>query len=248
MFMFRGRRGISLQANVVASLVMLAIYLFSGSGGSQEPVERIAEPSGSSAPVEVSLGDIDRLRGNVAGKTIILDPGHGGTNPGAVGIGPKAEKDVVLGIAHDLQAMLEYAGAKVVMTRTGDYDPGFGRLSQLTARAKTANSTGGDVFVSIHANWHKDSSIRGAETYYYTNGGKRLADSIQGHLIGQTSAPSLGTKHGDFYVLRSTQMPAVLVEVGFVSNSQEAQLLAAHEYQEKAARGIYYGLEQYFAN
>lgn len=246
MYIIRARKGGALQVNVVASLLMLALYFFTGGNSLQESSTRLSPTQGAQTTY-VSSEDLDQLAGNVAGKVIILDPGHGGPNPGAIGVGPMPEKDVVLHIAYDLKAMLEYAGAEVILTRSGDYDPGQGRFSQLKARTRLANNAEGSVFVSIHANWHKDSSVRGAETYYYTRTGKALADSLQGHLVRQTEASNLGSKFGNFYVLRNTRMPAALVEVGFVSNRQEAELLAARWYQEKIAKGIYFGLEEYFA-
>ena len=86
------------------------------------------------------------------------------------------KKDIVLDIAYNVKAMLEQAGARVVMTRTGDYDPGLAASTgQLTARARTANATGADVFISIHANWNDNPRVRGVETYHYTNSGQGLA-------------------------------------------------------------------------
>lgn len=240
-------RGFVLHANVVASLLMLLVYFVLGGfgfGGGDRG--KITPPIGNEDHLDES--ELDRLKGNVAGKVIILDPGHGGSNPGAVGVGPVPEKDVVLQIAYNLKAMLEHEGATVVLTRTGDYDPGHGQISQLEARTRLANQVGGDAFVSIHANWHRDSSVRGVETYYYSSGGNRLAQSIQSELVNQSGSISLGVKFGNFYVLRNTAMPAALVEVGFLSNSREAELLAQSWYQEKVARGIYFGLERYFAN
>lgn len=239
-------RGFVLQANVVASLLMLLVYFVLGGfgfgGGEGRPV---IPPVDREEPADES--ELDRLRGNAAGKVIILDPGHGGSNPGTLGVGSMPEKDIVLQIAYNLKAMLEYEGATVVMTRTGDYDPGYGQISQLEARTQLANQAGGDVFVSVHANWHQDSSIRGAETYYYSSGGSGLAQSIQSELVNQSSSINLGVKFGNFYVLRNTVMPAALVEVGFLSNAREAELLTQQWYQKRVARGIYFGLERYFA-
>ncbi|NLV91147.1 MAG: N-acetylmuramoyl-L-alanine amidase [Firmicutes bacterium] len=244
MGLFRRRGGIYLRSSALASLLMVALYFFTGGilGNSEDDSSARQAPSAElSAPGSITSG-------SVAGKTIVIDPGHGGGNPGTVGIGPEPEKDIVLDIAYNVKAMLEQAGARVVMTRTGDYDPGLAASTgQLTARARTANATGADVFISIHANWNDNPRVRGVETYHYTNSGQGLARYLQRDVVAQTGFSDLGVKYGNFYVLRNTNMPAALVEVGFLSNKQEAALLASPQYKEKVARGIYYGLERYFA-
>jgi len=163
-------------------------------------------------------------------------------------VGPLPEKDIVLAVAWDLKGMLEYAGAQVIMTRDGDYSPGGKNANQLQARVKIANSSPGDVYVSIHNDWNNDSRIRGTTSYFYSGEGYYLAEALQKGIVEELDSQSLGVRWGNYYVLRNTKMPAALVELGFLSNKQEANLLGTRSYQTKAARGIYNGLVYYFSN
>lgn len=182
------------------------------------------------------------------GKTIIIDPGHGGANLGTRGVGPTPEKTNVLAIAYDLKGMLEYDGARVILTRTGDYIPGNGKVDQLAARTQLANNTKADIYVSIHNDWNKDSSVTGTTSYFYSPDSYKLAVAIQRALVAELRSRDHGVQWANYYVLRHTAMPATLLEVGFLSNKKEAWLLSQGWYRTKAARGIYNGIVQYFSH
>lgn len=192
----------------------------------------------------------------LAGKTIVIDPGHGSTqntgwlDPGAVGPSGVQEYEVVMNIAAELAELLEEAGADVVLTREGETD-----LS-LDGRTQLANELSADVFVCIHANSAPTNLLSGTATYYYlapvagdaaqVSCRKTLAQSIQSALVDRLERADLGVRQENFAVLRTTLMPSVLVETAFLSNPEEEVLLSEHQFQRKAARGIFAGLEEYF--
>ena len=244
----RPRAHVVLQANpLVTVLLLLLSFIFnlgSPSGG-RLPAEQGGHAPG---PVEVGTGNLRWDPESLQGRVIIVDPGHGGSNPGTRGVGPQPEKDIVLAVAWDLKGMLEYAGAKVIMTRDGDYSPGGKNANQLQARVKIANSSPADVYVSIHNDWNNDSRITGTTSYFYSGEGYYLAEALQKGIVEELDSRSLGVRWGNYYVLRNTKMPAALVELGFLSNKKEANLLGTRSYQTKAARGIYNGLVYYFSN
>jgi N-acetylmuramoyl-L-alanine amidase len=179
------------------------------------------------------------------GRVIVLDPGHGGTNPGAVGVTGLYEKVVVLDVALRVADMLQAAGATVVMTRSGD------ATLDLGPRVSIAHSAGADVFVSIHANAHPNPAIGGTETYYYAYKSaaaqsQKLASQIQSELAGGLGLRNIGIKHGNFHVIRETNMPAALVELAFLSNTYEESLMRTDPFRQTSAEAIFRGLENYF--
>lgn len=190
------------------------------------------------------------------GRTIVVDPGHGGSNPnlgdyGAVGTHAK-EKTNVLAVGLYLKELLEAAGAHVVMTRETDVNPSIGTLfedhphGQLYARVDLAERAGADVYVSLHNDWHANTSARGVKTFYYSEAGRRLAEAIQPEVAKHLGAIDRGIEWASFHVIRRTSMPAILIELGFLSNPEEDYLLSTDPYRRKAAQGLYAGLVRYF--
>ncbi|QXE01423.1 N-acetylmuramoyl-L-alanine amidase [Terribacillus sp. DMT04] len=173
-------------------------------------------------------------------RKIIIDPGHGGKDPGAIG-NDTEEKSVALSISKRLQNQLLHNGFDVKMTRSEDI------FIPLADRASISNNWGADIFVSVHANSATTSAAQGLESYYYgsSNSGKQLASSIQTALAANTDNGDRGTRSSDFYVLRHTSMPAVLVETGFISNPADAILLKDTGYQDKVANSIADGIKNY---
>jgi N-acetylmuramoyl-L-alanine amidase len=181
----------------------------------------------------------------VAGKVIVIDPGHGGTNPGAVGVTGLLEKVVVLDVSLRVAEKLRQAGATVVMTRSGD------STLYLANRVTVAQSARAHAFVSIHANAHPDRNISGTETYYYRNKanyleGYYLAAHLQNELVKALGLRDIGIKHGNFHVIRETTMPSALVELAFLSNHYDESLLKTSQFRENAASAIFRGLERFF--
>lgn len=184
-------------------------------------------------------------------KVIVIDPGHGGSDPGAIGPNKIQEKTVTLAVAQKLQTLLEKAGAKVLMTRRSDvdvYGPNASAVDELKARTMVANNNKADVFVSIHINAFTNPTVGGTATYYYqkTKYDAMLADCIQDNLVAAAGLQDRGTYAARFYVIKRTEMPSVLTELGFISNPKEEQLLTTYQFQQQMAQGIAQGLDKFF--
>jgi N-acetylmuramoyl-L-alanine amidase len=192
------------------------------------PAERPTEPS--------ALPTVTNQR-----VVVVIDPGHGGRDPGAVGIGGLQEKQVIFPISLRVAELLEQQGVVVVMTRRDD------STLDLQARVDVANRARGNIFVSIHANAISMSrpDVNGVETYFSSESGRRLAATLQANLLAATGMNDRGVKQARFYVLRHTSMPAALVEVGFVTGAQDAPRLADPAWREVAAQAIARGILQY---
>ncbi len=171
---------------------------------------------------------------------IVLDPGHGGSDPGAVGIGGLNETHIVNPMSHRIRDLLEEQGVRVILTREDN------RTVDLQPRVELANRLDANLFVSIHANAISMSrpDVNGIETYYFQSG-DQLARTIHGHLLEATGGPDRGVRTARFYVLRHTRMPAVLLELGFVTGNQDARRLADPQYRERLSQAITRGILQY---
>ena len=185
-------------------------------------------------------------------KVIVIDAGHGGSDPGAVGPNKVQEKTVTLAVAQKVKTLLEQSGAKVLMTRQTDvdvYGPNASAVDELKARTMVANNNKADVFVSIHINAFTNPTVGGIATYYYKNSGysAMLAKNIEDNLAKVSGMQDRGTNAAGFYVLKHTDMPAVLAELGFISNPSEEKMLTVPQKQQQLAQGIVQGLEDFFA-
>lgn len=188
---------------------------------------------------------VQALSWSVAGKTVVVDPGHGGADPGCVGCSGVLEKDINLEISKRLAFYLTQAGATAVLTRVGDYE----LSNDLEERVLAVKQHKADIFVSIHANSIASAKWWGAQTFYYPQDkeGQRLAALIQEELLKSLGESYRWIRDEDFYVLRNAGVPAVMVEVGFLSNPREERLLSQPPYQGKVAWCIYAGIVRYFA-
>jgi len=176
---------------------------------------------------------------------VCIDPGHGGTQPGAVGPGGTMEKYITLSVALKLRDLLKSRGIDVIMTRETDKDVRTAKQpNELQARCDVANKAGADYFVSIHCNASDDPKAHGTETWFSAKDNKSqvLANNIQRELVKQIQRANRGVKIGNYYVTNSTKMPAVLVELAFISNPVEEQLLRNDEFKRKCALGIANGI------
>ncbi|WP_070001105.1 N-acetylmuramoyl-L-alanine amidase [Cellulosilyticum sp. I15G10I2] len=186
-------------------------------------------------------------------KVIIIDPGHGGFDPGKNGINGEDEKHINLKIALKLRNYFEQSGAVVIMTRTTDDDAdGMDgvkhKRKDMAERKKIAQ--GGDILISIHQNSFTQPSVKGAQVFYNKNSekGKLLADLIQKN-IKEYADPENKRKiksNNDYYVLKVADMPAVIVECGFLTNPEEEKKLNTDEYQNTMAWSIYVAVVKYF--
>lgn len=191
------------------------------------------------------------LNSGLKGKVIVLDPGHGGSDPGAIGPNGLKEKTVTFAVALKVRALLGKAGARVVLTRWGDrdvYGPNASAVDELRARSNIGNTNKADVFLSIHCNSFPDSRVGGVTSYYYEKSryDSLLAQQLQEELASGSSLTDRGISAADFYVLRHTVMPASLVELGFISNPNNEQLLRTPQFQQRLAEGIVRGLDDFF--
>lgn len=171
---------------------------------------------------------------------VVIDPGHGGADVGAVGIGNLYEANVVLPIAQQVASLLQQQGVQVLLTRNSDVE------IDLEPRVQMAEQANASLFVSIHANsmGMDRPDVNGAETYYYSNGAA-LAETIQNSMISSLGMTDRGVRQARFYVLRKTSMPAVLVETGFVTGSEDAPRLADANFRNQMAIAIARGILQY---
>lgn len=178
----------------------------------------------------------------LVGKTIVIDPGHGGPDTGACGKQGVREKDVNLETALQLKSILERSGAQVLLTRNSDTFIG------LYERGYFANYHKAELFISIHSNSHPDPSVRGIEVFHYNGQTKsrHLAELVLNEITQTTGLNRLGVKCARFVVVRETQMPSILVELGFLSNYQEESILQTMEFKEKAALGIFQGIAEFY--
>ena len=198
-------------------------------------------------------------------KVIFLDPGHGGKDPGAQYLGLK-EKDLNLQVSQQLKTKLESLGYKVIMSRSTDVFVDF-----VTERSKMSNETNADMFISIHFNatgHGLDSGEDGIQTYMYQPTGNipsvinkkwhdnptrlkysyKLGSYIHQSVLATTQAKDAGLLAKSFAVLRETNKPAVLLELGYMDDSKESQKIRTKEYQQKLVDGIAQGIQQYYNN
>ncbi len=173
---------------------------------------------------------------------IFIDPGHGGKDPGArnqtTGL---TEAFVTLDVAQKLKRILQKRQYNILMSRNSD------NYVSLFERANKANEWDADYFVSIHCNSNHNSYATGSETFYYKHGirAESFADIVQQQLILQIKTLDRGIKTANFAVLRLTKMPAILVEIAFISNEHEAYLLGTSSFREQCAQGIADGITEY---
>ena len=263
-----------LKRNFLYLLVPCALCLAALSGCATVPVEQ-GRPGTGYKPSSICYLNI---------KKVVIDAGHGGYDPGAIGRTGLKEKDVNLDLAKKLRRLLEDQGVQVVMTRSSD------EYVALSKRVEIANKSHADLFISMHANANRTRSLNGFEIYYvspsandpkramnaahnialnlnpdyfaarstnlkailwdmiYTDSRAesiRLARSICRSIDRDSSVRVIGVKGANFYVLRGATIPAILVEIGFLSNAAEERLLRSNSYRQQIAVAIVDGLNQY---
>ena len=190
---------------------------------------------------------------NVKNKIITIDPGHGGSDSGAVGHNGYTEKEGAFAISQKVASILNQSGAKVVMTRDSDvdvYGPNASARNELQARVDIGNNANSDIFVSIHCNAFVNPAANGTQTFYYGSSyqGQRLAQSIQEKMIEANGLRDRGISTCNFYVVKHSYMPAVLIETAFITNYDEEALLSDDEWQTTMAKAIAEGINEYFSN
>lgn len=183
------------------------------------------------------------------GKVIAVDAGHGGSDPGAVGITGTYEKEINLILAQKLATLLKDKGALVVMTRTDDSRYSEIKKEDLDHRASLVEKKDAELFLSIQCNAVPNPALHGAQTFYYPESekGKLLAESIQNRFV-QTlkNTDREAITLNSAYIMSKLDIPAIMVEVGFLSNAEEEALLKDDAYREKVVAAIYGGIVDYY--
>ena len=217
----------------------------------QEPKEEQVRPKSEVTPIKIDEQELRKqakikkkeklLKNKIKNKVIIIDPGHGGNDTGAMR-GNVEEKDLTLSIALKVQEELNDMGFKnVIMTRSTD------KTLSLSERVDIANNNNADIFVSIHINSSVKSEINGIETHYYSDNGYNVAKMLHKELIENISTTDRGLFKSKFYVINHTEAPAVLLELGFISNEQERSMLTSKRRQNASAKAIAEGIYNYLA-
>lgn len=185
---------------------------------------------------------------------IVIDAGHGGTDPGKIGINDSLEKDINLAIALKLRDLLEQADINVVLTRDSDIglyseNASHKKAEDMQERCKIISDANPLFTISIHQNSYPKEYVHGAQVFYYSASaeGKTLAEILQTNLISHLDTENTRCAKGNdsYYLLKKTPTPTVIVECGFLSNSNEAELLTTDDYQNKVSRAIYLGILEY---
>lgn len=193
----------------------------------------------------------------LAGKTIMIDPGHGGPDTGAIGPSHTYEKNNTLAISLALNDILKQAGAEVILTRDKDITPctasNYSEVDDLQARVDLANKYKPDLFISIHNDSFTNPDVQGTTTYYSDDNLKQaeslqLASSIQSAVVDMDKTKSRGVKEEGFYVLRNTTMPAILLEAAFISNPYEEARLQNSIFQKNVSSAIFHGIYNFYKN
>lgn len=181
-----------------------------------------------------------RKKGTLKGLTIVVDAGHGGNDKGTTGVRGTDEKDLTLETTTLLASKLSSAGANVVMTRESD------EYVDLRKRVSISHQEEADAFVSIHFDATDDSSINGFTTYYLNSNQQQLAEYVHNGLKKKINLKNRDVQQGNYLVLRENKQPAILIELGYLSNASEERAVSKAQFREQATLGIYNGLLNYF--
>lgn len=223
--------------NIIFLLFICFAYLLSSERFSQEKIFEVSSDRVEEKPI-----------------TIVIDPGHGGRDPGKVGVNNALEKDINLSIAHKLKNLLEQNDIKIIMTREEDIglyseDVSNKKRADLNARVDIIKDNGADLAVSIHQNSFTEEYVKGAQVFYHSESqqGKLLAEIMQEQIV-KTIADGNHRKvksNNNYYMLTKAECPLVIVECGYLSNIREAALLVNEDYQEKMAYAIHLAILRY---
>lgn len=226
---------------IMGLLMLVMIILLAGHG-----VDVVKE-AGAAAESKEAQEEIPKAR------VVVIDSGHGGNDPGKVGINEALEKDINLNIALKVKDLLTENGVTVIMTR--ETDAGLYResdsnkkIADLKQRCKIIEDSGAAVTVSIHQNSYHLGSVSGPQVFYYKNSeeGKKLAEFLQESLAAASNQKSRGVKSNDnYYLLLNVSTPVVIAECGFLSNWEDAQKLVTEEFQQKLAEALCEGILAY---
>lgn len=194
------------------------------------------------AEEELTSAEPSHYATTLAEATIVIDPGHGGYDPGAVATSGFTEKEVTLSTALLLADRLKNAGANVILTRNTD------EFISLNDRVYSAHRANADAFVSLHYDSVETAnSMSGTTTYYYSENERALADTINHYLSRDVSLDNNGVRHGNYFVLNNNAQPSVLLELGYLNNDYDITVVNTRGYQTTVSEAIYQALNDYFS-
>lgn len=248
---------------VMTGILLFSMFLTAGRAGSYvssirvqtygDSVQKGSQNSGSSWGEEQDEKGVWKKNRKMAKYCVVVDAGHGGSDPGKVGINQALEKDVNLQIAQKLKAFLEAEDIRVVMTRETDgglYDENVSnkKVQDMKRRIAIIEEADPVLVVSIHQNSYQQESVKGAQVFYYATSerSRMLASMIQKEFqVLQPDNRRLEKGNDSYYLLKKTAKPIVIAECGFLSNAEEAEKLVTQEYQERVAWRIHMGIMKY---
>lgn len=236
---------------LIAGFIAVAGYSLVKAGVIPAAAEFSALPGAAEAESQSGAQETESQGsgGTIDGKRILVDAGHGGFDPGAVGVSGTYESTLNLAVAEHLKSELENSGANVVMTREEDTGLGNTQAESLHERGRIIEQSGADIVISIHMNFfEKDPDVCGPLVLFMPGSekGKVLAEAIQEALNDALDTDG-ASRSQDLYVLRSGNMPCVLVECGYISNEEEEAKLKQSEYQQRVAKAVCDGAAAYFS-
>jgi N-acetylmuramoyl-L-alanine amidase len=197
------------------------------------------EPLLNAEGTELTIRLFDTTKAPAGHAMVVLDPGHGGADPGAIGPGGQQEANVTLAVARELQLLFRRGGHTVLLTRVSDTE------ILLEPRVALANNNHATVLISVHCNSSDNPDAYGIETYYKWTPSLPLAQSVHKSLVRSLGAPDRGVRQANFYMVNHTNMPAILAEIGYISHSAEERKLADPDYRKRVARALYEGTLAY---
>ncbi|PAV31500.1 N-acetylmuramoyl-L-alanine amidase [Virgibacillus profundi] len=197
-------------------------------------------PSNTNSDNVVNVPTKQTTDKSLAGYNIVLDPGHGGKDPGAIGLGGIYEKDVITSTTGKVAEQLRNAGATVIVTRSGDY------FVSLNERVRINNVYNTHAFVSLHYNAYPIIAVNGVSTYYSSESDQNLARDVQASLASTVNMYDRGVMQADYRVLRYSNAPSILMELGFITNPNDLSIVQTADYQSKVAQAVTNGLINYF--
>ncbi|WP_098745450.1 N-acetylmuramoyl-L-alanine amidase [Paenibacillus sp. EZ-K15] len=227
------RKGSSIIITLLSVLVIVLLYqLVSGEGTASE----------RKAGMDVRSDKIRTLEHQPETPyKVVIDSGHGGKDNGATGASGKFEKDFTLQLALKVEELAKQESQiEVVLTRSEDRF-----ISSIDReRPEIGNQLDADLFISIHGNTYEDASVSGTETYYYHEDSQFLAEIMQKHMVQTSGFRDRGVKKEDFFVLKDSNMPAALIEMGYLTNPQEEKEMLTEDFQYRMASSILDGIKE----
>jgi N-acetylmuramoyl-L-alanine amidase len=205
-----------------------------------EEKPKITEEAIAKKPVVIHPTKTLAKKVSLKGKVIVVDPGHGGSDPGAQGPDGMWEKEANLKVALYLANYLEARGARVHITRTSDVKVKLPEIAALTNRVRAS------AYVGVHFNSIEDPKVSGTETFYYTPQSLRLAEAVHDSLVRRIRRQDRGIKREMFYTINHTESPAIIVEPIYLTNFQDGRLIRSPSFQKEVARDIALGMIEYF--